>query len=276
MTILIDAQELAQRIESDQPPVIIDVRWVLGDPHGYEKYLAGHIPGAVFGDMQAQLASHGDPRDGRHPLPSESDFQATVSQWGINEGDTVVIYDDAGSAAAARAWWLLGYSGIENVVMLDGGLSAWRAIDGPLETGAVSAKPGDAVVHYGSLPVIDIEQAAEWGQHGILLDARAGERFRGETEPIDPRAGHIPGATSAPTLANIAADGHFLSPEQLRQRFTELGIDEQTPVAVYCGSGVTAAHQIAALRLAGFTAALFPGSWSAWSNRSELPVATGS
>ena len=272
MSVLITVAQLNERLSAGRRTVLLDVRWALGDPHGHDHYLAGHIPGAVFVDMDSELASHGRPEDGRHPLPAEADFAANVRRWGINTGDTVVVYDDAGAAAAARAWWLLGHAGIPNVHLLDGGLAAWRAARLPLAHGEEAAEPGDAVVHFGAKGTIDADAAASWD--GILLDARAGERYRGETEPVDPCAGHIPGAVSAPTSENLR-DGAFLPAQELRARFAALGIDGQSPVAVYCGSGVTAAHQIAALEIAGFTAALFPGSWSAWSNQPERPVATG-
>lgn len=273
MSVLITVAQLQQRLAAGQRTVLLDVRWALGDPHGREHYRTGHLPGAIFADLDTELAGHGEPRDGRHPLPAEADFQATVHRWGINTGDTVVVYDDAGSAAAARAWWLLGYSGIGNVFLLDGGLAAWRAAGLPQRTGEVQAQAGDAVVRFGAKGTLDEKEAAQWP--GVLLDARAGERYRGETEPIDPRAGHIPGAVSAPTLENLAADKTFLSAEVLRAHFAALGVAPGVEIGVYCGSGVTAAHQIAALEIAGFRASLFPGSWSAWSNRPELPVETG-
>lgn len=272
MSVLTSVAQLQERLGAGERTVLLDVRWALGDPHGREHYLAGHIPGAVFVDMDNELASHGRPSDGRHPLPAEADFTATVRRWGVNSGDTVVVYDDAGAAAAARAWWLLGHAGIPNVSLLDGGLAAWRAARLPLAEGEQTAEPGNAVVHFGARETIDADAAAAWD--GVLLDARAGERYRGETEPIDPRAGHIPGAVSAPTSENLAG-GAFLPAAALRERFAALGVEQGTPVAVYCGSGVTAAHQIAALEIAGFAAALYPGSWSAWSNQPERPVATG-
>lgn len=273
MTVLLSVAELQDRLAAGGRTVLLDVRWALGDPHGRAHYVEGHIPGAVFVDMETELAGHGVPRDGRHPLPAEADFRDAVRRWGIRAGDTVVAYDDVGAAAAARAWWLLGYAGVGNVRLLDGGLAAWRAARLPLAQGEEHAVPGDAVVHYGARAAVDTDGAANWP--GILLDARAGERYRGEAEPIDPRAGHIPGAVSAPTTGNLAPDGTFLPPEELRERFAALGVGDGSEVAVYCGSGVTAAHEIAALEIAGFTAALYPGSWSAWSNRPERPVETG-
>ncbi|PYI68662.1 sulfurtransferase [Arthrobacter livingstonensis] len=273
MPVLMSAATLNERLTAGRRTVLLDVRWVLGDPHGHDHYLAGHLPGAVFVDLATELSGRGEPRDGRHPLPAGADFQAAVRRWGIKAGDTVVAYDDSGAAAAARAWWLLGHAGIDNVFLLDGGLAAWRAANLPLAQGEVEAEAGDAVVRFGARDTVDTDGAGAWA--GILLDARAGERFRGETEPVDPRAGHIPGAVSAPTTENLAPGGTFLPAGELRARFAALGVRKGSEVAVYCGSGVTAAHQIAALEIAGFTAALYPGSWSAWSNRPGMPVATG-
>ncbi len=263
------------RLAEGERIVFLDVRWKLGDPHGRQHYLGGHLPGAVYIDLETELARHGEPRDGRHPLPSADDFQASVRSWGVNEGDTVVVYDAAGNLAAARLWWLLRHGGFGSVSVLDGGLAAWKAADGPLESGPVDPVPGTVTLGWDQMPVISLEQAADWSTHGVLLDARAAERYAGDTEPIDPRAGHIPGASSAPTTENLAADSRFLSPELLRARFSGLGIGPDSEVAAYCGSGVTAAHEVLALSLAGIEAALFPGSWSAWSNHPELPVATG-
>ncbi len=273
MTVLMSVATLNARMNSDQRTVLLDARWALGDPHGQDHYLAAHIPGARYVDMDTELASHGQPHEGRHPLPTEADFAVSVRRWGINTQDTVVVYDDAGAAAAARAWWLLEYAGLPNIFLLDGGLAAWRAARLPLAQGQETVLPGNAVVRFGAKATIDADEASRWD--GILLDARAGERYRGEVEPIDPRAGHIPGAVSAPTSENLAADQSFLPEAELRARFAARGVTTETAVAVYCGSGVSAAHQIAALEIAGFTAALYPGSWSAWSNQPARPVATG-
>jgi thiosulfate/3-mercaptopyruvate sulfurtransferase len=272
---LISAEQLQARLDHGERTVLLDVRWALGDPHGREHYLRGHLPGAVFVDLPGELAGAGTATDGRHPLPTPFSFQEAARRWGIRSTDTVAVYDDGGNMSAARLWWLLRYGGFQRVLLLDGGLGAWRAAGYPLASGAEEAVPGDVVIHYGQLPVVDVEAAGQWPAHGVLLDARAGERYRGETEPVDPRAGHIPGAVSAPTSANLAPDQTFLPAEELRERFAGLGISSGTDVAVYCGSGVTAAHEILALHLAGIPAALFPGSWSAWSNHPGLPVATG-
>lgn len=275
MGILMDVDTLAARLAAGTRTVLLDVRWVLGDPHGHDHYLDGHIPGAVYVALDKELAGHGGPADGRHPLPTEQDFGAAMRRWGMNPGDTVVAYDDSGNAAAARLWWLLGHAGWAGVQLLDGGLGAWTTAGHALETGEVHPVSGTAVPHFGHRPVADIAAVSGWSGHGVLLDARAGERYRGEVEPIDPVAGHVPGAVSAPTTENLAPDKKFLTAEQLRARFGALGITDSTDVAVYCGSGVTAAHQLAALEIAGLGGTLFPGSWSAWSNHPELPVAVG-
>lgn len=275
MATLMTVPELHQRLDAGERIVLLDVRWVLGRNDGHGNYLAAHLPGAVFVDLPTELADHAEPGRGRHPLPSPERFQEAARRWGINDGDTIVAYDDSGSMAAARAWWMLRNAGAEAVYLLDGGLAAWRAAGYRLEAGEVTAVVGNVSLGDGRMPSITEQEASYWSRQGILLDARAGERYRGEVEPIDPRAGHIPGAWSAPTTGNIASDGTFLPAEELRRRFEFLGLDDNSNVAVYCGSGVTAAHEIAALEIAGFNAALFPGSFSQWSNNAANDVAVG-
>ncbi|MDN5667916.1 MAG: sulfurtransferase [Renibacterium salmoninarum] len=272
---LIDVAEVRQRAESGQRTVLLDVRWALGDPNGREHYLESHIPGAVYVSLATELAGAGLPQEGRHPLPSIADFQASARRWGINDADLVVGYDDSGNLAAARLWWLLRHAGFESVRLLDGGLAAWRAAGLPTEAGEIRNPPGTVSLEFGWMPVVSLEQVAGWSEHGVLLDARAGERYRGETEPVDPRAGHIPGARSRPTAENLDAAQKFRPAAELAADFAALGAVPGAEVAAYCGSGVTAAHQVAALEIAGIRAALFPGSWSAWSQHPELPVATG-
>jgi thiosulfate/3-mercaptopyruvate sulfurtransferase len=188
----------------------------------------------------------------------------------------VVVYDNTGGLAAARAWWLLTWAGIQDVRILDGALGAWEQARFPLANGEEKADRGDVSLDGGHLAVLTADEAAALARTGVLLDARAAERYRGETEPVDARAGHIPGARSAPASANLAADGTFASPAALRDRYASLGAEPGATVGVYCGSGVTAAHDVAALAIAGIDAALFPGSWSAWSADPGRPVATGS
>lgn len=287
--VLISAAELTGRLERGEHIVLLDVRWALGGPDGREEYAAGHLPGAVFVDLERELAvpvapgSAEEAAGGRHPLPAPAAFQESARGWGIDDGDAVVAYDATSGQAAARAWWMLRDAGIESVRLLDGGLAAWTAAGGRLEKGTRVPDRGNVTLGEGHLRRIDADQAASFAQpgsggaaDGVLLDARAGARYRGEVEPVDPKAGHIPGALSAPTAENLAEDGTFLPAEVLRERFAALGADGHRPVAVYCGSGVTAAHDVAALAVAGIDAALYPGSFSQWSRDPSRPVAVGS
>ncbi|UZN02203.1 sulfurtransferase [Cellulomonas sp. S1-8] len=274
--VLVDADELA-RLLDDEPPVLLDVRWALGRSDGHERYLEAHLPGAVYVDLDTELAAPASPAAGRHPLPDVADLERAARRWGVREGGAVVVYDDAGGTSAARAWWLLRWAGVRDVRILDGGLPAWTAAGYPGEPGEVTPEPGDVVLVPGALRTLDADDAAALPQDGVLLDARAAERYAGRVEPVDPRAGHVPGAVSAPTAENLGPDGRFLDAAALTARFAALGVplgDRGDRVGVYCGSGVTAAHEIAALASLGVDAALFPGSWSQWSNDPERPVAT--
>ncbi|HTF47145.1 MAG TPA: rhodanese-like domain-containing protein [Pseudonocardia sp.] len=275
--VLITADELRDQLQGDNPPTLLDVRWALGDPDGHRHYRDGHIPGAVYVDLDTELAAHGAPGAGRHPLPELADLQAAARRWGVRTGRPVVIYDNAGDTAAARAWWLLRWAGVPDVRLLDGALKAWLEQGFELATGEEQPPAGDVELRAGQLPVLTADRAAALAEDtgGVLLDARAGERYRGEVEPIDPRAGHIPGALSAPTADNLTADGTFRPTAELRDRFAQLNAAGSAEVGVYCGSGVTAAHEIAALAVAGIPAALYPGSWSAWSSDPDRPAATG-
>ncbi|WP_396641782.1 sulfurtransferase [Microbacterium sp.] len=272
--ILITPDALAALIAAGAPVRVLDVRWRLDRPDGRPEYLAGHIPGAVYVSLDDDLAAHGEPTDGRHPLPDVSALQAAARRWGINDGDTVVVYDDLKSLSAARAWWVLTDAGVEDVRILDGSLRAWTDAGLPLDEGDAVPKPGSVSLVAGQLAQVSIDEAAELAASGALLDVRAPERYRGDVEPIDPRAGHIPGSINVPTTGNVDADGRFLGPEALRARFAEAGVDDASPVAVSCGSGVTASHAFVALRIAGLAPTLYPGSWSQWSNHPERPVVT--
>lgn len=275
---LIDPQDLASALAASPPPVLLDVRWQLGGPPGITAYRAGHLPGAVFADLDRDLAA--PPGDGgRHPLPEPAVFQAAMRRAGVSDDRDVVVYDEAGSLTAARAWWLLRYCGHARTRVLDGGYRAWAAAGLPVMAGdsPVADPPGRFTARPGRLPVLDAAGAAEVAGRGVLLDARAPERYRGDLEPVDPVAGHIPGAISAPATGNVGPDGRFLPAGRLRARFAALGAsgDSGVPVAAYCGSGVTAAQEILALELAGVPAALYPGSWSEWVRDPGRPVATG-
>ncbi len=253
---------------------VLDVRWKLGGPPGRDEFAKGHIPGAVYVDLDSELAGHGAPTDGRHPLPEESAFQEAARRWGLNDGDSVVVYDDVAGTSAARAWWLLRHAGVADVRVLDGGLAAWRAARLPVETETTRPVPGGVHLRFGTLPTLDADGAAALASDGVLLDARAAERYRGEVEPIDPRPGHIPGAVSVPTTENLGADGRMLPADALASRFAALGVTADEAVGVYCGSGVTAAHEALALVVAGFPIpSLYAGSYSAWSNDPGRPVA---
>ncbi len=271
---LIEVPALDRLLRQQTPMVLLDVRWHLGGPPGIESYRRGHLPGAVFVDLGRDVA--GPPGEGgRHPLPESGDFEAAMRRAGVSADKLVVVYDDADSTAAARLWWALRYFGHDRVRVLDGGYRAWTEAGHPVTTAEPEVKPGDFIADPGRLPVLDADGAAALAGAGVLLDARAAERFRGEREPIDPVAGHIPGARNAPTSGNVGVDGRFLPPSLLRERFAKLGATDALDVGAYCGSGVTAAHEILALNLAGIPAALYVGSWSHWVTDPSRPVATG-
>ncbi|HLS32005.1 MAG TPA: sulfurtransferase, partial [Brevibacterium sp.] len=337
--VLVTVDELAQLLDADgvgDRPVVLDVRWTLQQPDGREEFAAGHIPGARYVALDTELSAHtsAEPTQGRHPLPSAEQFEATVRSWGVRTGTPVVVYDDVAGQAAARAWWLLRWAGHSEVRVLDGGWSAWRAAGLPEEPGAggaaansaaagtsgadgASSAGGAFVIRPGSMPSLSADEAAELArsEDGVLLDARAAERFEGRTEPLDPVAGHIPGALNAPAGGN-AEDGRFRSADSLMDYYSALGAmsprgantsaaqaTDTTPpatatttgpatapspalspssasspspmIGAYCGSGVSASHTVLALASIGVDAALFPGSWSAWSNDPARPAATG-
>jgi thiosulfate/3-mercaptopyruvate sulfurtransferase len=266
---------LAQELAGEPGPVLLDVRWRLGGPPGLDTYREGHLPEAVFIDLDRDLAAPPGP-GGRHPLPDTAAFQEAMRVAGVNQDRPVVVYDDRDATAAARAWWLLRYHGHENVRVLDGGYQAGLAAGLPVSKADPARPPGDFTARPGHMPVLDAAGAQSTARTGLLLDARTGERYRGEQEPVDPVAGHIPGAVSAPTAGNVNPDGTFRSLAELAARFAALGAGSQAgPVGVYCGSGVTAAHEVLALEVVGLPAALYVGSWSNWITDPARPVATG-
>jgi thiosulfate/3-mercaptopyruvate sulfurtransferase len=246
--------------------VILDIRF---DPAGADRrdaYRTGHIPRAQFVDLGGELAGEPKGFSGRRPLPDLHDLQRDARRWGIRHDSIVVVYDDKSGLHAGRAWWTLTWAGIENVRLLDGGLAAWTQAGHPTTREIELPSPGDIVLAGGKLPVLDADQAASFPSKGILIDARALEQAA---------SGHIPGALSAPTTGNLAGAGGFLTSDELRERFRVIGIDGSKPVGVYCGGGVAASHEIAALTSIGIEASLFPGSWSAWSSDPARPVAKG-
>ena len=258
----------------DEPGLrVIDLRWYLDGRPGRAAYEAGHIPGAVFVDLDREITGH-RPGAGRHPLPSHEEFQVAMRRAGVGRVSRVVVYDDQGGFSAGRLWWLLRYFGHPDVAVLDGGLAAWP---GDLSTETARYPPGDFVAaapQEGSK--LDFEELVQAAGDLVLLDARSGPRYRGEAEPIDPKAGHIPGALNAPWQDNLGDDQRFLGAGELRLRFQSLGVREGRDVVAYCGSGVSACHNLLALEIAGLSGSrLYPGSWSDWSSRPEAPVATG-
>lgn len=279
---LVGVPELASRIGADRPPtVLLDVRHRLGGPSARPDYLAGHVPGAVFVDLDADLAAAPGP-EGRHPLPEPEHLQAVLRAAGVSAGTPVVAYDDGNGLSAVRAWWLLRWAGVPagQVAVLDGGWSAWQAAGLPVSADVPAPTPGDLVVAPGSMPVVDAGEAGRIGRVGVLVDARAAARYRGETEPIDPVAGHIPGAHNVPVLEFAAPDGRWLPPDLLAAQFDGVDIAGDQPAAAYCGSGVTAAAVVLAAERTGLRPAerplpLYPGSWSNWVADPARPVATG-
>ncbi len=276
--VVISAEQLRREVSAGQGPAILDVRWRLDKPDGRDDYLAGHLPGAVYVSLEDDLTDHSRTGLGRHPLPTGAALQAAARRWGIRRGQSVVVYDDWNRAGSSRAWWVLTAAGLPDVRILDGGLSAWTAAGGELHTGPVDPPPGDVTVvhddlYAGAGATVTANEVAE-GAVGVLIDARAPERYRGEIEPMDPVAGHIPGARNLPAVAMLDTDGVFQMESAIAELLKKSGIDQAQPIGVYCGSGVTASVVLAALRVAGVVGSLFPGSWSQWSSE-DRPVQKG-
>lgn len=274
MSNFVSVAELDRLLSSGARVRVIDVRWRLDRPDGRSDYLSGHIPGAVFVPLDTELSTHGEPSEGRHPLPTTAELQASARRWGVREGDAVVAYDDAKGVAAARAWWLLRQAGVA-VRVLEGGIRAWREAELEVATDDVTPEQGDVVLEEIGADALTIDEAAAFPASGVLLDVRAPERYRGEVEPLDPQAGHIPGAVNLPTVLHFDAEGRILDHDAVRATFARAGVTEGTAVAAYCGSGVTAAHTALVLDEVGIAAKVFPGSWSQWSNTPGRPVAVG-
>ncbi|MFL6109652.1 MAG: sulfurtransferase [Marmoricola sp.] len=250
---------------------VLDVRYQMGGPGGLALYLEGHVPLAQYVDMDTALA--GAPgAGGRHPLPDPEVFGSAMRRVGVSADKPVVVYDDWQGRAAARCWWLLRHHGHDDVRVLDGGFSAWVAAGGAVEDGLRLPIDGDFQPGPGAMAVVTAQEIPAIVERGVLVDARAPERFRGETEPVDPVAGRIPGAVNVPTGVNVRVDGTFRSPAELEALYAVEGATRDAEVAVYCGSGVTAVHDILALASVGIDAALYPGSWSEWITDPQRPV----
>lgn len=276
---LIDAAELIERLDTEPPPTVLDVRWDLtaAPPARRDLYEQGHIPGAAFVDLDRELSGPPGP-SGRHPLPAPAGFRAAMRAAGVWRERGVVVYDAANALPASRAWWLLRHYGHREVRVLDGGWAAWVAAGGSLERGAIESdrSPGDFDGQPGAMDVLDADGAGTLARAGVLLDARAPERFRGDVEPMDPVGGHIPGARNLPMADQLQPTGRFREAGELRDGFARAGADGTVQVGAYCGSGITAAHTVLALELAGLRGALYPGSWSEWVTDPQRPVSTGS
>jgi thiosulfate/3-mercaptopyruvate sulfurtransferase len=279
---LVDAEHAATRLV-DPRLRVFDCRYVHGNPAaGREAYLRGHLPGAIHVDLDRELAGPQTTSSGRHPLPPPDGFAARLRAWGVGDDSLVLAYDDSGGTWAARFWWMTAkWLGHRHVAVLDGGLRRWAALGLPVTTDVPPPRPaGDFEPRLDPAAVVDADAtaAAAHGAHWRVLDARAAERYRGEVEPIDAVAGHIPGALNHPTASVLAADGTFLPAAQLRSEFAhELGDVPPERTIAYCGSGVTACHLLLALERAGLSGAkLYPGSWSEWTRDPSRPVARGS
>jgi thiosulfate/3-mercaptopyruvate sulfurtransferase len=267
---LVGADELGRLLGS---VTVLDVRYRMGvGPSGPGEYAGGHVPGSTYVDLDTALAAPPGAA-GRHPLPDREVFEAATRAAGVSGDRAVVVYDDWAGHAAARCWWLLRYHAHSDVRVLDGGWTAWCEAGLPVETGpGPVVAPGDFTAVPGGLPVVS---AADAQDVDVLIDARAPERYRGETEPVDPVAGRIPGAANVPTVRNLTDTGRFRAVGELRDLYASVGVTDATTVAAYCGSGVTAAHDVLALEVAGVRASLYPGSWSEWITDPTRPVETG-
>lgn len=273
--VLIGVPELAARLRTAEPVVLADVRWTLTGPPGRPEFEAGHLPGAHWVDLEHELSGPpGTGTGGRHPLPDPAVFQAAMRRIGVSAGREVVVYDGGSALAASRLWWLLLDAGHARVRVLDGGFAAWLQAGQPVRTGpADGTPPGDFVARPGQLPRVDAAEIEAGLAAGgpALVDVRAPERFSGAVEPMDPVAGHVPGALNRPSTGNLGPDGRLRPPAEIAERFAGL----EDPV-LYCGSGITAAHTLLALRAAGLPGGrIYPGSWSDWVSVPGRPVATG-
>ncbi len=276
-TTLVSAETLAAHL-GEARWKIFDCRCSASDPSiGARLYREAHLPGARHADLDRVLATQPHPGTGRHPLPDRQALITWLREEGVDNESQLVVYDDAGGAFAARLWWLMRWLGHEAVAVLDGGLQAWQAIGGALESGIAPVPPGPARFEAGpslaqSVAASEIIAMVNKHKDGLLLDARSPNRYEGSEEPIDPVAGHIPGALNSPFSENLDSDGHFLPPERLRERFEALGAT-QGDVVHYCGSGVTACHNVLAMEHAGLHGSrLYPGSWSEWIRDPSRPI----
>ncbi|REF30821.1 sulfurtransferase [Calidifontibacter indicus] len=271
---LVSAERLKQVLdEGERNPLLLDVRWQLNAPSQRAEYDRAHLPGAQWVEFEEVLT--GTPgAGGRHPMPDPEPFERAMRAAGVTDDRPVVIYDQANSLAASRAWWLLKHFGHTDVHVLDGGIDAWVAAGYPVTAQVTPEPEGDFVATPGCTTLLEADHAADLAYRSVLLDARPADRFRGENETIDPVAGHIPGAVSMPALTNVDESGKFLPPDDLALRFTAAGVQPDTEVGVYCGSGVQASHLALALEASGINprTGVYVGSWSHWITDPERPI----
>ena len=277
-TPLVSPEQLISALAAGATPLIVDCSFDLADVAAGERaYGQGHLPGALYAHLDRELAGAKTGRNGRHPLPARADWAATLARLGVTPERAVVVYDGQGGMYAARAWWMLLWAGHRAVSVLDGGLAAWKAAGGAVDSGVVApvAAPSPYPLAESLVPSVDADALHKALGRVTLVDARAGERYRGEVEPLDKRAGHIPGARSRFFKDNLDAQGRFKPADQLRTTFAAFGV-EPRQVVHQCGSGVTACHNLLAMEVAGLKgSSLYPGSWSEWSSDPERPVAIG-
>jgi thiosulfate/3-mercaptopyruvate sulfurtransferase len=270
----VTTQALVAELGAGRPPVLADVRWALDGSEGHHTYLQGHLPGAVYVDLDDDLSGPASAADGRHPLPSPERFARALGAVGIGDGDRIVAYDALGGVVAARLVWLLRAIG-QDAAVLSGGLAAWP---GPLERGQVS-RPATVrtPVPWPETCLADADAVAVLARtpEAVVLDARERPRFRGDHEPVDARPGHVPGARNLPTSALLDTDGRLRDPAAIRAHAEDVGAVAADEVVAYCGSGVTACFDLLALETVGVRGRLFPGSWSAWAADPARPVSTG-
>jgi len=271
----VQVEQLAAEITAGVPVRLLDVRWRLNQPEGRPEYLAGHLPGAVYVDLERELARVGRPEEGRHPLPDLADLQTSVRRWGVREGERIVVYDDNDGVAAARAWWLLRRHGVD-VRVLDGGFRAWLGAGFRLERSDRGVRKGDLTLTPTDAGLATIDEAALAPRTGVLIDARAPQHYRGQVPGLDPVAGHIPGAVNIPTVSYIAPGGTLRSPGEIRDVLAQHGVAPDADIVLTCSSGIPSAHSALALAVAGIPSRIFPGSWSQWSRSPGRPVAVGS
>ncbi len=275
MSALVSVDGLAAALAAGEPVRLLDVRWRLDQPEGRPHYLAGHLPGAVYVDLERDLARPGRPEEGRHPLPTAAELTDTARRWGLADGDRVVVYDDNEGVPAARAWWLLRRHGVD-VRVLDGGFRAWVQAGLRLEHSDRAVRRGSiTLADAGRAGLATIDEAAIAPRIGALVDVRAPQRYRGSAAELDPAAGHIPGAINIPTVSHIGPDGLLRPPADIRATLAARGIHPQTPVVLYCSSGIPSAHSALAFAVAGVDTRIFVGSWSQWARSPGRPVAVG-